>query len=200
MSSQRTRNFATIVYPDSAREDWLRILDSEHIQSFVSPLHNMDVNPERMINGEFELKKPHFHLMLMFEGVKTVDQVRDILDRVCGSYAGVEIVNSTRGMARYLCHLDNPEKYQYDTSQVQSFGGADYFGIIGLPIDKYSAISDMMDFCVAEEIYSLAKLLRYSKEYRPDWFRSLCDNSAYVMTQFLKSYYWESHDDFSSSD
>ena len=202
MSSQRTRNFSTVVYPESVREDWLRRLDDQHIEAFVSPLHSEDVNPDRMQNGEFEKKKPHYHVVLMFQGVKTRDQVKELLDYICGSgYAGIEIIQSIRGYARYLCHLDNPEKYQYDTSQVMSFGGADYFGIIGLPIDKYTVVGDMMDFCNNEDIYSLAKLCFYAKAYRPDWYRSLCDNSAFIMSQFLKSLYWDKTNvDFSLDD
>lgn len=192
MGSQRTRNYYTVVYPESAPMDWLRRLDDEHIQAFVSPLHQFDVNPDRMVDGAPEPKKPHYHLMLMFEGVKTKDQVKEILDRVCGDgYAGIDVINSFRGYARYLCHLDNPEKYQYSVDEVLSFSGADYLSAIGLPIDKYSVVGDMMDFCSSEKVYSFGQLMRYAKLYRVDWFRSLCDNTAYVMTQYLKSIYWE---------
>ena len=36
-STGRYRNFATIVYPESAVSDWQEILSSYHVPAFVSP-------------------------------------------------------------------------------------------------------------------------------------------------------------------
>ncbi len=41
----RTRNFTTIVYPESAPENWMEILGELFIPSLVSPLHDRDTNP-----------------------------------------------------------------------------------------------------------------------------------------------------------
>ena len=145
---KRCRNFATVVYPDSAPDDWLGILKDTKIPAFVSPLHDQDVNPFG------ELKKPHWHVLLCFDGVKTVEQAEDVFRSIGG--VGCEIVQSIRGYARYLCHLDNPEKYQYNTCEVKSLSGADYPSVIELAIDKYKAIAEMMQFCEDNQIYSLA--------------------------------------------
>ena len=45
----RRRNFATIVYPDSAPENWLKILASHHVPACVSPLHDSDLYDEDVI-------------------------------------------------------------------------------------------------------------------------------------------------------
>ncbi|MDU2191324.1 MAG: Rep family protein, partial [Klebsiella pneumoniae] len=39
----RTRNFTTIVYPESAPENWLEILQQLFVPALVSPLHDKDV-------------------------------------------------------------------------------------------------------------------------------------------------------------
>ena len=39
---------------------------------------------------------------------------------------GVEPVKSVRAYARYLCHLDSPDKVCYRTEDVLSLSGADY--------------------------------------------------------------------------
>lgn len=52
----------------------------------------------------------------MFDGVKTIEQAKDLFEQIGG--VGCEKVNSIRGYARYLCHLDNPEKAQYDQGAV----------------------------------------------------------------------------------
>lgn len=44
-ASSRYRNFATVVYPESAPENWLEILAEQFVPAFVSPLHDLDVNP-----------------------------------------------------------------------------------------------------------------------------------------------------------
>lgn len=181
---KRTRNYATIVYPESAPENWLDVLSEQCIPCFVSPLHDKDEN-----SLDEERKKPHYHVMLMYENVKTIEQAQEAFALIGG--VGCQVVQSLRGSARYLCHLDNPEKAQYSPDEVRCFAGADYMGIIGLAIDKYKAIGEMMDYCDEKGIYSYAMLLRYARKERFDWFRVLSDSGSVVMKEFLKTKYWE---------
>lgn len=183
-ATKRTRNYATVVYPESAPKDWFDILAGFMVPCFVSPLHNLDVNP---FDGE--IKKPHYHVIIMFDSVKTIEQAKELFSEIGG--VGVEIVNSIRGYARYLCHLDNPEKHQYDKSQVQSLFGADYEETIGLALDRYIAIREMIDFCRTNGIVSYAQLMHYAMDNRHDWFRVLCDNGTVVVKEYLKSFTWE---------
>ena len=178
----RTRNYATVVYPESAPANWLDILKEQFIPGFVSPLHDSDMNP----GGES--KKPHYHVLLTFEGVKTVEQAQAVFSLIGG--VGCEVVQSVRGYARYLCHLDNPEKAQYSPDCVVSLCGADYVSTIGLVTDKYKAIREMILFCDEHQMYSYADLLLYCSEQRYDWFRVLCDNGTVVMKEYLKSRTW----------
>lgn len=178
----RTRNFACVVYPESAPSNWQDILVEQFVPAFISPLHNLDVNPTG------EIKKEHYHVIIMFEGVKTTDQAKDIFDKIGG--VGCEIVQSLRGYARYLCHLDNPEKAQYKADDVRCLCGADYTTTIGLVTDKYLAISEMIDFCQEHNIVSYADLLQYARLNNFGWFRVLCDNGTVVMKEYLKSRHW----------
>ena len=182
MAGKRTRNYASVIYPDSAPDGWQEILTQQFVPAFISPLHNQDVNPTG------EIKKEHYHVIIMFDSVKTVEQAKDIFSLIGG--VGCEIVQSIRGYARYLCHLDNPEKAQYSPDDVISLCGADYHGVIGLPIDKYKAIGEMMDYCEDNKVYSYSQLLRYARRERGDWFRILCDSGTKVIVEFLKSCYW----------
>lgn len=180
--TSRTRNFACVVYPESAPSDWYDILVAQFIPAFISPLHDNDINPTG------EPKKPHYHVILLFDGVKTTEQVKVIFDLIGG--VGCEIVQSIRGYARYLCHLDNPEKAQYSTEDVKALCGADYMGVIGLSIDRYKAISEMIDYCIENHIHSYSKLLEYCRLERFDWFRILCDSGTIVIKEYLKSKSW----------
>lgn len=182
----RKRNFACVVYLDSAPDNWRQLVDDLHVPAFISPYHQFDVNPTG------EPKKPHYHVMVMFEGKKSLNQVQDLFSSFGG--VGCELVESLRGMARYLCHLDNPEKYQYPVSEVISLSGSDYLEAIGLPTDKYVSVGEIMDFCVKYEFYSFSELAIYCKANRYDWYRVLVDKSTIYMREFLKSLKWDKYD------
>lgn len=183
MADNRTRNFATVVYPESAPEDWKDILARHCVPAFISPLHDKDVNPTG------EPKKPHYHVVIMFEGKKTLAQAKEVFDTING--VGCEVVKSLRGYARYLCHLDNPEKAQYEPSDVRCIA-SDYIGTIGLAIDKYVALGEMQDFCEEFNVFSFYLLSKYARQNRPDWYRILCDCGSVYMREYLKSKKWSS--------
>lgn len=188
----RTRNFATVVYPESAPEKWQDILAEQFVPAFISPLHDKDINPTG------EAKKPHYHVVVMFDGVKTKEQAQDLFAKIGG--VGCEVVQSIRGYARYLCHMDNPDKAQYNQEDVRSLCGADYVGVVGLVLDKYKAIGEMIDFCKEYNIYSYSDLLEYCRSERFDWFRVLCDNGTVVMKEYLKSRTWSENKEVEKSE
>ena len=180
--TKRYRNYATVLYVDSCPPNFMEIISDWKIQAFLSPYHDKDVNPDG------EPKKPHYHLLIMFEGPKSEEQVKELFAEVNG--VGIEIVKSLRSYARYLCHLDNPEKFQYFTDEVWSFGGADFYDIIQLPIDDDFAIGEMMEYCVEHNYTSFARFAIFCKRERPDWFRSLRRSNTLFMSEFLKSLSW----------
>ena len=69
----RTRNYACVVYADSAPSDWRDRLAATFIPSFISPYHDKDLNPTG------EVKKPHWHVLIMFDSVKTSEQAEKVL-------------------------------------------------------------------------------------------------------------------------
>ena len=109
---KRTRNFATVVYPTSEKtpENWKDILREQIIPAFISPLHDKDKNTTG------EVKKAHYHIIIMFEGVKTIEQAREVFDLIGG--VGKEPIKSNRAYVRYLCHLDKPQKAKYSIEDV----------------------------------------------------------------------------------
>lgn len=180
----RTRNFATVVYPESAPADWMDKLSDYHVAALISPLHDKDVNPSG------ELKKAHYHVLVMFENPMNFDtQVKPIFD-VMGA-VGRENVISARGYARYLCHLDNPEKTPYSASEVVSMGGADYYAVTNLPIDDIKVITEIKNYCRKNEIYSLAELIDIAEVLHPEWYQTIVLNRCYVIDKYLKSLAWE---------
>lgn len=180
---RRTRNWATVLYPESAPEDWREILADQHIPALVSPLHNRD------LDADGEQKKPHYHVMLLFDGMKTQAQAIEVFKKIGG--VGAEMVASVRGYARYLIHADSPCKAQYDANEVSSFSGANYLDLISMPADKYTAIAEMIDYAEEKGILSFAELVLYARNNRKDWFRILCDSGSAMLIQYMKSRYWQ---------
>lgn len=178
----KARTFGTIVYPESALENWQKILEEQHIASMISPLHDSDVNDE---TGE--IKKAHYHVIIQYSGMKTTEQAGEIFSKIGG--VGCEVVQSIRGYARYLCHLDNPDKAQYNPMDVICLSGADYAKYISCSTDKYQVIGEIMEFCIDNDIVSFATLLEYAKNENYIWFKALCDSSCTVR-EYLKSRHW----------
>lgn len=179
--ADRSRSFSFVVYPESAPDNWRDIIDSEHIQWAESPLHEFDTDP----NGE--IKKPHWHIVVYFESLKTIDQVKKIIEPL---NCTIPIkINSLRGMVRYFAHLDNPEKYQYSVDQIIGHGGMDVSDLLRLSASaRYSMIRKMCQFVADNDITEFFQLMDYAMvEKYEDWFPLLCDNSAYIVNQYIKS-------------
>lgn len=118
MAATRNTHYATIVYPESAPPDWIDILEEQHIQALISPLHDKDLDKEG------NPKKPHYHVILIFESLKSQNQVKEINEKFGG--VGTIPLHSLGAYSRYLCHLDNSEKAQYSIEGVKEIGGANY--------------------------------------------------------------------------
>lgn len=182
-AGQRGRNWMVIGYPESLPTDWRDYIANLGVRVLVSPLHCDD------LNATGEQKKPHHHFLFIFDSVKSPDQVKEIADYL---HAPIPMKqDSAVGAARYLCHLDNPEKAQYNPVEVLEFGGADYLSLINRTSDKYRLISEMMDWCDEQGQYSYAALMRFARKENEEWFRALCDNCGWAMKEYMKSSQWE---------
>lgn len=178
----RTRNFTTIVYPESAPENWIEILEQSFVPALVSPLHDSDLNPTG------EKKKAHYHVVLLFENVKTQKQAKEFCETFGG--VGCEKVNSVRGVARYLCHLDNPDKFRYNEHDIRQFGGVDYQSLTEMASDIDEAAEELLDFCEVNQITSFAKIRRIVRTSHTEWASALRNRSIYI-SMVLKSMEWE---------
>lgn len=118
----KKRYWAFVLYPESAPANWLEQLEMSGLQGEISPLHDKDVNPEvDPRTGEKELKKAHYHIIVCYGSPTTYSNVKTLTDRL--NQPIPVPLDSVRGMDRYLTHMDNPDKYQYDRADVRPFGG-----------------------------------------------------------------------------
>lgn len=192
MGETRSRYWATLVYPESATEGWLSIIQSMGIQAVLSPLHDKDVyeyTDEKKGFKKGDKKKPHFHLVFLFDSLKGSAQVKEITDKI--KSVGQLKVLSISGTIRYLTHKDCKDKYQYDEKDVLPIGGVDiskyskteaekdddlnvqFFSISNLCVEfMLYEFSDLVDFLLANEYYEQFKIVR---------------TNSYFWAQYLKS-------------
>jgi hypothetical protein len=181
----RSRTWAALVYPESAAEGWRETLEELHITGFISPLHDSDVNPDGT------QKKPHYHVLLMWEGVKSAEQAAEVWNLI-KAVPEPRPVNSARGYARYLCHLDNPEKHQYSPADVVALGGADWEAVTHLPTDDYAAVKEMCMYIRKNKIYSFAQFFDLCMEKYDEWANTLIrGGSLGIIKEYQRSLYWE---------
>jgi len=178
----RARNWTFIVYPESAPANWRSVLDNARVQWIESPLHEGEINPD----NETE-KKAHWHVLLLFPGHKSFEQIKEFTNQLNSTIP--QVCSNAKGLVRYMAHLDNPEKKQYSTTDIIGHNGADVAGYLkATGAARYELIRDMVRWVRGTQCNELSELVEYAADERfEDWFPLLCDNSAYIMGEYIKS-------------
>lgn len=149
----KKRYWTFVLYEDSAPSYWRDYLSNLYIPYTISPYHCFD----KTETGE--PKKPHYHIVLYFDGPTTYKNVMSLISDL--GVNTTQFVQSPRGMYRYLCHLDNPDKYQYDPKDIVEGGGFNYEEIIG--------------YTSTETLHLLSRLYAYIRENKITEYSVLVD-------------------------
>lgn len=151
MTNMKKRNWTTIVYCDSAPQDWVEQLQATGLEVAISPLHDSDINPDG------DVKKAHYHVILCYPGPTTQKLVQELSNNVLSGVL-VKPIESIRGMYRYLTHKDNPEKFQYKESDITLLNGFDPGNILSNADE--SAIQRLVIYYIHENnIYDYSDLV-----------------------------------------
>lgn len=163
-STVKKKFWAFVGYSESLPENWLDILKQSGLQFAVSPLHEFDTD------ATGELKKPHYHFILIYSNTTTFNNVKNF---VCGQLnSPIPIpLESVRGYYRYFTHADNPEKFQYNEKDIQCFNGfaiQNYTELTHYEVsllkrklcsiikqEKLFEYADLIDYCVDNELWDL---------------------------------------------
>lgn len=180
-SDLKKRNWTFELYEDSCAPDWEEYLNSTGVP-YIYALHDKDVNPTG------EPKKPHYHVMMCFDGPVTYQNIKNYADRIKVANGVVQPVGSVRGMVRYFCHKDNADKYQYSEDILQCRNGFDPKDYFALTVSQIKAFKrKVIEFIQDNEIeqYSeLIDILMYSDEI--DMF-DIASQNTFFFTQYIKS-------------
>lgn len=175
----KKRIWATIVYPESAPEQWQDILENEHIPAYISPIHT-------------DSNKEHYHVVLLFEGQKTENDAKDVFNKIGG--VGAEPVKHKSAYLRYLCHLDSKDKPHYDPQEVTALSGSpNYATVIAEEQTSTSdAYAEMIDYISSNGLVTFCDLVDYARLNKPFWFSILVKTNASIVWYYLKSKNWKS--------
>lgn len=145
----KKRNWAFVLYPESAPEDWFERLQKKGLQGAVSPLHDKD------LNADGEPKKAHYHVIVTYSGPTSFNVVKSLCDELnCPVPQPLEQI---RGYYRYLTHKDNPEKAQYSDDDIRILNGFDIRDYVELSASEVTKI-----ICKLQRIIIDADIVEYS--------------------------------------
>jgi len=167
--ASRHRSFMAVFYPESAPEEFREQIAAWTVPALLA-LHDRD-----------EDKKPHYHLLLLFGGMKSLAQVRPLIEELGSSM--IQPVYDTRASARYLAHLDHPEKFQYGVGAIEAFSGA---SIEDLTTPLGDPSPQIIDFCRQQGLYEYSTLVNYCRDQKPEWFQYVSRHSIFL-THYLRS-------------
>lgn len=146
---KKKRYWAFVLYPESAPLNWRDLLQQTGLSICVSPLHDKDIDPTG------SPKKPHYHIILCYEGPTTYNNVKSLTDSL--NQPIPIALEQVRGYFRYLTHKDNPDKFQYNDKDITTINDFD--------IDNYNELSSSQIKIIMIEIQKIIKnnhILEYS--------------------------------------
>jgi hypothetical protein len=154
----KKRNWAFVAYPESMSKEFLvEKLQKTGLQCVISPLHDSDVNAD-----ESE-KKPHWHIILCYSGPTAYNVVAKLTASLNSTVP--QALEQIKGYYRYLTHKDNPEKKQYNESDIVAINGfsiRDYTEMSKSEI--FSAKMQIIDYVESNDITEYCDLLRELKQ------------------------------------
>lgn len=183
----KNRYWTFILYPKfygkKVKKSWwdetINFLNDLHLPVAISPLHDQDKNPTG------ETKKAHYHVIVCFEGPTTYKNVKD---NICDPLQAPipKRVLSLRGMYRYLTHLDNPEKFQYNKEDITLLGDFNLdmtdteINLLKLEITNFidqkgfTSYSDLVDYYKDNGLYDEFRII--SSRESVYFFKTYIDN------------------------
>lgn len=171
MASVKKRNWAFVLYPESAPADWREQLQQTGLQCAISPLHDKDLNADNTV------KKAHYHVIAVYSGPTSYNVVKRLTDSL--NQPIPQPLEQVRGYYRYLSHKDNPEKAQYDEREITFINGFDIQDFVELTRREINAIKlDLLGFIRAKEIFEYSDFIDCVED-DPSWFYVAVSNTIF---------------------
>ena len=184
MSTKNTnvkkRNWAFVLYPESAPLDWKEQLTQTGLQCAISPLHDKDKNPD-----ETE-KKAHYHIILVYSGPTSYNVVLGLTSKL--NQPIPQALEQVRGYYRYLTHKDNPEKAQYNESDITTINGFNIRDFVELTTSEVNKIKiELQQIIRNADIYEYSDLMDMLLDSEMFEQYEVASNHTYFFDKYIAS-------------
>lgn len=181
MRNVKKRNWCFVLYPESAPENWRDLLSQTGLQVCISPLHDKDLNADNTP------KKPHYHVILVFDGPTTYNNVLSITESL--NQPIPQPLEQVRGYYRYLIHKDNPEKYQYNEYDITTLNGFDISNYIELTTSEVMALKKQLQSFVRDNhITEFSELMDLLLDNDLRNMYDVASNHTFFIDKYICSY------------
>lgn len=102
-------------YSASLKPSWTREEIIDLANKMVGSAIVFGITHDKDIDENGELVEAHTHLLIDYETPRKITTVSNLFG-VADNF--IEVVKNKKGFLRYLTHLDEPDKYKYDSSEV----------------------------------------------------------------------------------
>lgn len=210
---RKSRYWMTLAYPESQSEDWISKLESTGIRCSISPLHDQDVKEnatDRLDDQDNKygiFKKPHYHILLCFDGPTTYNNVLSICESL--GFTCPQQVLSAYGQYWYQIHRFNKDKHYYDDKDRVLLNGCSSLDFEDLPnellyemklflkdfivdysIIRYTDIFDVLDYYYGSvNGVKSDSWIQWDKDFTIDDFKKFVFNNCYLCITILNSVY-----------
>lgn len=180
MRNVKKRYWACVVYPESLPSNWEELLLNTGLQCCISPLHDKDVNADN------SPKKPHYHIILCYEGPTTFNNVKTLTDTLNAPIP--QPLEQVRGYYRYLTHKDNPEKAQYSELLIKTINGFNIHNFADLTSSEVLAIKiEIQRFIRDNNIIEYSDLMDILLDNDLSNFYEVASNHTYFFDKYISS-------------
>lgn len=196
-----------VVYPESASEDWIDRIRQEGLELAISPLHDKDtwkhdspavLDPE---TGEVMIpagdrykagdrKKPHWHILVKFQ-LRTGFWEANRLIRSFTNGPYLQKCHSLKGSYEYFIHLNDPDKYQYDKDEIQTFNG---FSVEPTEVDKKLMYQEILQWILATKPESMSEVaFHFQTSYE---YVSVLGTKTYLLARLVDENWRQAHPEY----
>lgn len=185
------------IYKESAPANYLEILKSFQISFALSPWHDKDKwslldeekNPEHKAGTA---KKAHQHGIFKFDSLKSYAQVKELTDKL--NAPRPEVTKSISKSVQYFIHKNDPEKYQYEKSDIYDycFGIEDYFVTPPTKAEEKQYLREMVAWCDSENVVRMNDLINEAlKNHEDTWAKIFESRPLWTIERFVNGKWQE---------
>ena len=177
---KKKRNWTFVLYPESAPADWIDRLQKTGLQAEISPLHDKDINPD----GTH--KKAHYHIILCYSGPTSYTVVKALTDSLRQPIP--QPLEQVKGMHRYFTHMDNPEKYQYDSREIKALNGFDILDFVEMSKSEVNkALKDLQALIRNMDFIEYSDFMDFLLDNEQDELYDVASSHTYFFEKYISS-------------